>query len=78
MNRIKELRKSSKITQEQLAEILGIKRENISRWENNAAQPSRENLIKFADYFSVTTDYLLGREILGHSPQQSGQPGAGE
>ena len=41
---------------------MGIKRENISRWENEAAEPSRENLIKLADHFGVTTDFLLGRE----------------
>jgi transcriptional regulator with XRE-family HTH domain len=56
------LRKSKNLTQEQLAGIFGIKRENISRWENGVAEPSRENLLKIADYFNVSTDYLLGRD----------------
>ena len=49
------------MTQGRLAEMLGINRENISRWENNVAEPSRDNLIKLADIFKVSTDFLLGR-----------------
>ena len=62
MNKFANLRKDKNLTQEQLAEILGISRENISRWENGVTEPSRENLIKFADLFNVTLDYLLNRD----------------
>lgn len=58
-NRFQELRKSRNLTQEQLAKTLGIKRENVSRWENGIAEPNRKNLIKLAKFYDVTTDYLL-------------------
>jgi transcriptional regulator with XRE-family HTH domain len=63
------LRKSRNLTQEQLAEIFGINRENISKWENGIAEPNRENLIKVADYFKVSIDYLLNRPPLPHQSQ---------
>ena len=60
-NTYKKLRKNENLTQEQLAKILGIKRENISKWENEVTVPNRENLVKIADYFKITVDELLGR-----------------
>ena len=66
-NRFEKLRKSKNLTQEQLATILGTKRENISRWENNVVEPNRKNLKRIADCFDVSTDYLLGRDSPGTS-----------
>ncbi len=58
--RIKELRQSKGLTQRQMAQELGMTERNYQRLEasNN---PNNENLIRFADYFDVSTDYLLGR-----------------
>ena len=44
-----------------LGEKIGVSRTTISRYENNSRQPSKEILEILADYFEVTTDYLLGR-----------------
>lgn len=48
------------MSQEELGEILQVKKSSISNWETNKATPSFEILTKIADYFGVTTDYLLG------------------
>ncbi|HDR7601542.1 TPA: helix-turn-helix transcriptional regulator [Bacillus mycoides] len=59
--KIKELRKNSKITQEQLGNAIGVSKMAISYFEKGKKSPGRESLEKIADYFNVTTDYLLGR-----------------
>lgn len=59
--RLKELRKSSGISQLKLAMDLGMNQNSISRYENLERQADYETLIKFADYFNVSIDYLLGR-----------------
>ncbi len=60
--RIKELRLSHGLNQVELAQKLSVTKQTISNWENNNIQPSVDMLVKIADCFSVTTDYLLDRE----------------
>jgi len=57
---LKELRSSKKMSQKDLADVLGITYQAVSFYENNKRQPSFETLTKIADYFDVSTDYLLG------------------
>lgn len=59
--RIENLRKEKAITQDELANKLGISQEAISLYESEKREPNVELLIKMADHFGVTTDYLLGR-----------------
>ncbi len=59
--RIKELRTSHGLTQVEFAKALSVSKQAVSNWENNNIQPSIDMLIKIADYFGVSTDYLLGR-----------------
>ena len=59
---LKELRKSKNISQLRLALDLNMNQNTISRYENMERQADYETLIKFADYFNVSVDYLLGRE----------------
>lgn len=59
--RLKELRKKRKISQLKLALDLNMNQNTISRYENLERQADYEALVKFADYFGVTLDYLLGR-----------------
>lgn len=59
---IKRLRKNKGLKQQELAEILGIKRNTYSDWENGKTEPSFENLVKLADLFDVSLDWLFGRE----------------
>lgn len=58
--RLKELRNAQNLNQVQLGNILGVSKQCISNWENNNIQPSIDMLVKIAEYFGVTTDYLLG------------------
>ena len=73
MNRIKELRKSFNLSQEKLAEEFDVERATISRWENDKTDPSNEDLLKLAQYFKVSVDYLLGRTTNPTAPDQESQ-----
>lgn len=62
MNKIKELRKRNKITQLNLCKMLKISQSTLSGYETGTHQPDFDTLSKLADYFKVSTDYLLNRE----------------
>ena len=68
--RIKNLRQSRELNQVQLAEKLGVKKQSISNWENDNIMPSVDMLIRIADFFHVSTDYLLGRDVQDTSAPQ--------
>ncbi|MBE6531873.1 MAG: helix-turn-helix transcriptional regulator [Ruminococcaceae bacterium] len=59
--RLKELRKERNISQLKLAVDLNMNQNTISRYENMEREADYETLLKFADYFGVSIDYLLGR-----------------
>ena len=59
--RLKQLRKERAISQLKLALDLNMNQNSISRYENCEREADYETLIKFADYFNVSLDYLLGR-----------------
>ena len=63
MNRIKELRLEKGLSQTELAKILFVNQTAVSQWERGATTPSPNMLRTLADYFHVTTDFLLGHEI---------------
>ncbi len=60
--RLKDLRLKKDLQQKELAEIFSTKQQNISRWENGKFEPSFEQLIEIAEFFDVSTDFLLGLE----------------
>ena len=60
--KIKELRLALSWGQVDLAKRLGVAKQTVSNWENDNIQPSVDMLVRLADLFHVTTDYLLGRE----------------
>lgn len=61
---IKKLRLAHHLTQVDLAKELSVAKQTVSNWENDNIQPSIDMLVKLANFFSVSTDYLLDREIL--------------
>lgn len=65
--RLLKLRKKSNMTLEELAESVGTTKSTISRYENGMRQPKQDILEAFADFFNVSTDYLLGRTDLKHT-----------
>lgn len=57
--RLFELRKTKNISQEELAELLDVSRQSISKWENDKAYPEMTRLLFMSDYFNVSLDYLM-------------------
>lgn len=62
--RLIHLRKFNGYTQWDVAELLDISRSTLSKYEKGLLIPNVENLIKLADLYNVSCDYLLGRENL--------------
>jgi len=58
-DRIQSLRKTKGLSQEQLAEAVGVSRQAVSKWESEQAMPDMEKVIALSEFFEVTTDYLL-------------------
>ena len=59
MKRIAEERKNKDLSQAQLAEILGVSQQTISKYENGSREPDNATLLKLSKMFDVSTDYLL-------------------
>ena len=59
--KIKQLRKAKGVTQKAVAEQLGILEQSYQKYEYGKHEPSHAITVKLADYFDVSTDYLLGR-----------------
>ncbi len=69
-NRLKELRKSRHLTQEELGEKISVTQQNISKYENDVYEMPVDVLVKLSRCFNVTIEYLLGlteikRDIVG-------------
>ena len=60
-NRIKLLREEKKLKQEDLAKIIDVSPSAIGMYERDAREPNDNITLKLAEYFGVTTDYLLGK-----------------
>lgn len=57
--KIYELRQSKNLSQDELAELIGVSRQSISKWENGTAVPGKSNISKLCEIFSVSVSYLL-------------------
>lgn len=57
---LKQLRIEKGISQHQLAEVIGVSQQSINKYENHGVEPDIETLIKIADYFNTSVDYLIG------------------
>lgn len=60
---LKILRKESNFMQKEIAELIGISVRTFQAWEHGDTEPSIDKLIKLADIFNVSLDYLVGREF---------------
>lgn len=60
--KILSLRKKEKLTQEQMADILGVTRQTISNWELDITKPDIEQIIKISNKFKISIDELLGQK----------------
>lgn len=61
--RLRDLRQEKNIGQVELAAKIGVSKGIISLWEQGKREPTLSSLVAIADYFNVTIDYLIGREI---------------
>lgn len=70
-SKLKQLRKQKGINQDEAAQLLGVSLSSYQKYERekNSVTPSLEVLIKLADFYGVTTDYLLGREPIKNPMQ---------
>ncbi len=59
--KLRQLRVSAGLTQQQLAERLGVGRVNYTRYENDAVRPDYETIIKIADFFDISLDEIFDR-----------------
>lgn len=62
VERLKELRTEFNISQQQLANVIGVSQQSINKYENHNVEPDIETLKAMADYFNVSIDYLVGYE----------------
>ncbi|AVK86026.1 XRE family transcriptional regulator [Lysinibacillus sp. B2A1] len=73
-SRLKMLRIEQRKTQQEMADVLGISRQGYAKYENNLGEPDNSTLAKLADFFEVSTDYLLGRtDIAALTPQEKNE-----
>lgn len=63
--KLKELREGRGLSQQALAQKIEVSQSTIGMWESKKREPNFETMEKIADFFNVTTDYLLGREVDG-------------
>ena len=69
-----ELRRQQNLSQQDLADRLGVSRQAISRWETGAVQPTADSVRGLAQVLQVSTDYLLNDELDDPTPPRSPQP----
>ena len=58
-DRIQNLRKAKGLSQEELADKIGVSRQAVSKWESEQSTPDIEKIISMSEIFEVTTDYIL-------------------
>ncbi|AMQ19634.1 helix-turn-helix domain-containing protein [Geobacillus sp. JS12] len=72
-DRLRKLRQEKKLTQEELGKKINVTKVSISGYENGNRTPDTETLQKLADFFNVTTDYLLGRTDDPNPPESDNE-----
>ena len=70
-DRLRDLRTSKGVNQDQAAESCGISRIALARYETGARIPRAEIVTKLADYYGVSVDFLLGREVVPDMVQET-------
>lgn len=70
--RLKELRKAKGLTLQKIADVIGVSNGTVANYENRKREPRIDTLIKLADYFDVSVDYLIEHEkASNHSSDQT-------
>ncbi len=61
---LKELRNKAHISQQQLADVIGVSQQSINKYENHNIEPDIQSLILIAEYFNTSVDYLIGHTTI--------------
>jgi len=61
MTRLRECRENAHLSQKYVAITLGLSSPSVANWERGKTKPTQENIVKLADLYGVSVDYLLGR-----------------
>ena len=69
--RIKALRKRDGVTQEKLADALGVTPQAVSKWESETGYPDLEYLMPIANFFNITLDELFGHDLAENSERST-------
>lgn len=69
--KITKQRKERNYTQEQLADLLGVSRQSVSKWESDIAYPETDKLLELGKLFDCSMDYLLKEEVTEKSDAQA-------
>ena len=64
--KLKELRQKRGVSQQCLAEAVGVSQQSVNKYENHAVEPDVATLIALADYFHTSVDYLIGHTEINH------------
>lgn len=64
--RLKQLRLRKKLSQQRIADMLGISRQGYGKYEDGQSEPDQQSLIKLADFYDVSIDYLIGHTDIPH------------
>lgn len=64
LENLKALREAAAISQKQLAEAIGVSQQSINKYENHNIEPDIETMIRIADYFNTSVDYLIGNSTV--------------
>ena len=73
-DRLRTLRESVQVSQSRMAKTFGIGQSSVFRYESGSASPPLEVLIKYADYFDVSMDYIFGRTDDPHGTSYENKP----
>ena len=66
LENLKALREAAAVSQKQLAEAIGVSQQSINKYENHNIEPDIETMIRIADYFDTSVDYLIGHTSIKH------------
>lgn len=72
MDRLRELRKAKKMTTTELGEVMGVANQTITHYELGDRKPTPEMLIKLANFFNVSVDYLIGHNAITPEERAAG------
>lgn len=74
MERLKQLRTDAGLTQQDVARLLGVERSTYVKYERGQSDPPTATLIRLADYFGVSVDYVIGRDFSLATAGSNGLP----